>query len=290
MGRPLLLDAWERPATTVVCCVCCAVWWYLNSRGLGYEDVGVSYRKAVRERQLWRCVTASFSHVSFVHLLFNMSSLWSLGVVEQMGSRGAGWGTVWYARYTLVMLVGTMALVLATTHVLVRYAKLDKYDRVTSVGYSCVVFGWMTYVAVKGAPSGVLSLFGAARVPVNLAPFGSLLFTSLVVPQASFIGHLAGIVIGYLVAWDAFKWLDTKATSLLLLGAVAAAAGTYQNGSNDSAGFRASLVSERGRSVVASVFPFFRKATSGNFAGAGRRLGGEPAPSRLLVSVESADA
>jgi membrane associated rhomboid family serine protease len=225
MGRPLLLDAWERPATTVVCCVCCAVWWYLNSRGLGYEDVGVSYRKAVRERQLWRCVTASFSHVSFVHLLFNMSSLWSLGVVEQMGSRGAGWGTVWYARYTLVMLVGTMALVLATTHVLVRYAKLDKYDRVTSVGYSCVVFGWMTYVAVKGAPSGVLSLFGAARVPVNLAPFGSLLFTSLVVPQASFIGHLAGIVIGYLVAWDAFKWLDTESTSLLLLGTVAVGGG-----------------------------------------------------------------
>jgi hypothetical protein len=147
----------------------------------------------------------------------------------------------------------------------------------------------MTYVAVKGAPSGVLSLFGAARVPVNLAPFGSLHFTSLVVPQASFIGHLAGIVVGYLVAWDAFKWLDTVSTSLLLLGTVAVAAGTYRNGSNDSAGFRASLVSAR-RSVVASVFPFFRKATSGDFAGAGRRLGGEPAPSRLLVSVESADA
>ena len=81
MGSPLLLDAWERPATTVVTCVCCAVWWYLHSRGLGYDDVGVSYRKAVRERQLWRCVTASFSHVSFLHLLFNMSSLWSLGVV-----------------------------------------------------------------------------------------------------------------------------------------------------------------------------------------------------------------
>ena len=225
-----------------------------------------------------------------MHLLFNMSSLWSLGVVEQMGSRGAGWGTVWYLRYTLAMLVGTMALVLATTHVLVRYAKLERYDTVTSVGYSCVVFGWMTYVAVKGAPSGVLSLFGAARVPVNLAPFGSLLFTSLVVPQASFIGHLAGIVTGYLVAWDAFAWLDTASTSLLLLGVVAAAAGTYRNGSADSAS-RAffSLVPER-RSVVASVFPFFRKATSGDFAGAGRRLGGEPAPSRLLVSVESADA
>lgn len=284
MGRPLLLDAWERPATTVVTCVCCAVWWYLHSRGLGYDDVGVSYRKAVRERQLWRCVTASFSHVSFLHLLFNMSSLWSLGVVEQMGSRGAGWGTVWYLRYTLVMLVGSMALVLATTHVLVRYAKVERYERVTSVGYSCVVFGWMTYVSVKGTPSGAVSLFGFARAPVNLAPFGSLLFTSLVVPQASFIGHLAGIATGYLVAWDAFAWLDTTSTTALLLCVVAAAAGTRGGGAAAEAN-AASLVPEP--PPPASFFSFFRKATPGDFAGAGRRLGGEPAPSRLLGSAES---
>ena len=37
----------------------------------------------------------------------------------------------------------------------------------------------------------------------------------------------------------------------------------------------------------ASFFSFFRKATPGDFAGAGRRLGGEPAPSRLLGSAES---
>ena len=285
MGRPLLLDAWERPATTVVTCVCCAVWWYLHSRGLGYDDVGVSYRKAVRERQLWRCVTASFSHVSFLHLLFNMSSLWSLGVVEQMGSRGAGWGTVWYSRYTLVMLVGSMALVLATTHVLVRYAKVERYERVTSVGYSCVVFGWMTYVSVKGAPSGVLSLFGFARVPVNLAPFGSLLFTSLVVPQASFIGHLAGIAVGYFVAWDMFAWLDATSTAVLLLCVVAAAAGTRGSGA-DAEGTAAPLGPEPPKKLPAPFFSFFRRAPLGDFAGTGHRLGGEPAPSRLLGSAE----
>ena len=103
MGRPLLLDAWERPVTSVIIATCAWVWYYLNRRGLGYEDVGVSYKKAVLERQYWRCLTASFSHVSPLHLLFNASSLWSLGVVEQMGSRGPGWGSEWYLRYTCLL-------------------------------------------------------------------------------------------------------------------------------------------------------------------------------------------
>ena len=207
MGTPLLVDAWERPATTSVIIVCCLVWYYLHRHGLGYEDVGVSYRKAVVEGQYWRCITASFSHVSLIHLLFNMSSLWSLGVVEKMGrlnSKGdTEWGTACYVRYTVVMLIGTMAVVLGVTHLLIKHFKLERYEHVTSVGYSCVVFGWMTVLSVKN-PTHVFSVGPVGSnisLPVNLAPFGSLIFTSIVVPQASFVGHLSGIFVGYLIAW-----------------------------------------------------------------------------------------
>ena len=159
----------------------------------------VSYHKAVVERQYWRCLTASFSHVSGVHLLFNMSSLWSLGVVEQMGYRGDGWGSGWYVRYTLVMLVGTMVLVLAAYHALARWAKIERYERVTAVGYSCVVFGWMTVLSVK-RPTHALSprFHRSPREPraLRLAPV-HLCHR----PRASFVGHLAGILMGYLVAW-----------------------------------------------------------------------------------------
>ena len=96
-------------------------------------------------------------------------------------------------------------------------------------------------------------------------------------PQAVSPDHLAGIVTGYLVAWDAFAWLDTASTSLLLLGVVAAAAGTYETDPPTPSRAFFFVVPER-RSVVASVFPFFRKATSGDFAGAGRRLGANPRP------------
>jgi membrane associated rhomboid family serine protease len=275
MGRPLLLDVWERPVTSVIVAACSVIWCALNRRGLGYDEVGVSYHKAVVERQYWRCLTASFSHVSGVHLLFNMSSLWSLGVVEQMGYRGDGWGSGWYVRYTLVMLVGTMVLVLAAYHALARWAKIERYERVTAVGYSCVVFGWMTVLSVK-RPTHALSLLGFINLPVNLAPFGSLVFTSVIVPRASFVGHLAGILMGYLVAWGCFQWMNWYWTGVLAFWVIV--------------GFFSSL-----KATTDVHLPFIRVLGSAGaggdaFSGTGTRLGGGVDRSRLLGAGDDAIA
>ena len=88
MARPLHEDVLERPVTSLVVATCAAITWYLHARGLGYDDVGMSYAAVVREKKYHRCVTASLSHVSVLHLLFNMSTLWSCGVVEAAGGRG----------------------------------------------------------------------------------------------------------------------------------------------------------------------------------------------------------
>ena len=120
------------------------------------------------------------------------------------------------------MLVCTMALVILSHHVLVRMGH-ERYERVTAVGYSCVVFGWMTVLSVR-QPTSSISLLGYVRLPVNLAPFGSLIFTSVVVPQASFVGHLAGIVAGYAVAWGAFAWMNWWWTGALALATATAIA------------------------------------------------------------------
>ena len=91
--------------------------------------------------------------------------------------------------------VGTMVLVLAAYHCLAKWGRQERYEHATAVGYSCVVFGWMTVLSVK-QPTHSFSLLGYINLPINLAPFGSLIFCSIIVPQASFIGHLAGIVMG----------------------------------------------------------------------------------------------
>ena len=66
------------------------------------------------------------------------------------------------------------------------------------------------------------SLFGAVPIPANLMPFGALVFTSVIVPQASFLGHLAGLIAGYVMAFlPTVPSLVNLALFICFLGAVA---------------------------------------------------------------------
>lgn len=198
MGKPLIYEILEKPASSSVIGICSLIWWLIQKRGIGYADVGLSYEAAVDSGQYWRVITSAFSHVSVVHLVFNMSALWSLGAVEQLGQIGLG--VEYYLHYTLVLVVLSGLLVLGFYHVMIQRFKVEYFRRVTAVGYSCVVFGWMTILAAK-QPSSKLNIFGVLSLPISFAPFESLIFTSIMVPQASFIGHLSGIIVGYSIAW-----------------------------------------------------------------------------------------
>lgn len=145
---------------------------------------------------------------------------------------------------------------LALYHLLIVVGKREQYCDVTAVGYSAVLFGWMTLLATK-QPGGrrggtscsgcqqqlwgglgppcpslplapppspsraggitMLPLFGLASVPMWATPWASLLLTSLLIPRASFAGHLAGILAGYAVALGLFAWLPPWWTVSLLL-------------------------------------------------------------------------
>ncbi|KAE8685393.1 receptor-like protein 12-like [Hibiscus syriacus] len=196
MGNPLFYEILEKPATSCIIGICSGIWYYIQKKNIGYQHVGLSYETAL-EGQYWRVITSAFSHIS-VHLVFNMSALWSLGVVEQLGHLGLG--VAYYLHYTLVLVVVSGLLVLGMYHLLIQRFKIEYFRRVTVVGYSCVVFGWMTVLSVK-QPSSKLDLFGFLSLPISFAPFESLIFTWIIVPQASFVGHLSGIIVGYAIAW-----------------------------------------------------------------------------------------
>ncbi|KAJ4969365.1 hypothetical protein NE237_016066 [Protea cynaroides] len=204
MGRPLFYEIIEKPATSCTIAICSAIWFYVQRKNIGYAQLGLSYETAM-EGHHWRIITSAFSHISVLHLVFNMSALWSLGVVEQMGH--VGLGVEFYLHYTLVLVVLSGVLVLGAYHILIQKFKLEYFRRVTAVGYSCVVFGWMTILSVK-QPSSKLQLFGFLSLPISFAPFESLILTSIIVPQASFLGHLSGIIVGYSIAWGLIYGMD----------------------------------------------------------------------------------
>jgi membrane associated rhomboid family serine protease len=190
----------------------------------------MSYDRVLGDsKEYWRCGTSQLAHVELLHLIFNLSALWSVGIAEQI------LGTMYYLKITAALFLLSPVICLALYHVAIQYTGREQYRTTTAVGYSCVLFGWMTVMAVR-QPGGItmLPLFGAANLPMWLTPFGSLLFTSLVIPKASFVGHLAGILAGYLISIPVFDYLPAWVAVALL---IIAAAGIALNYANQHGGF-----------------------------------------------------
>jgi membrane associated rhomboid family serine protease len=197
----------QRPATTAVVAVCSGLWLRIKQKEYDYPDVAASYNTIVHSHQYWRLLVSQFAHIDLLHLLFNMASLWSLGIIEQIH------GSAFYLRMTLVMLVITAALELAAYHVLIKVLKREQSSGSLAntyvLGYSGIVFGWMAAWALGLPGSATISLLGFNGVPAWLYPILSLAITHIIVPKASLIGHCSGIAAGALVGLGAFDWVGT---------------------------------------------------------------------------------
>jgi len=198
-NAPEILQPLRVPATSLIVGINCSVWYMLFRRGLDYGDVGSSYDMVVRDGEWWRTVTAAFSHISLVHLGFNMLTTWQLRTAETM--LGA-WG---YIRLTFIFLVFSILFQQGLHFTLTRSQWGEHTRKTVGVGYSCVVFAWMTWLSLQLQASSLdLIVF---RVPYSASPFLSLIFTQLIIPRVDFIGHLSGILAGYWQGWGLNSWL-----------------------------------------------------------------------------------
>lgn len=140
-----------------------------------------------------------------------------------------------------------MQVTLGLYYLAVEVCGLERYREATSVGYSGVVFGWMALLASKQpcappscsvctcallactcqgaqkicAVSSTVRVFGVAPVPAVLLPFLMLVVTAVLIPRASFVGHLAGILAGFTLGLGADVSLGNEGTALVVLAIVA---------------------------------------------------------------------
>jgi len=189
----------QQPVTTIHVVVITFLWVYLYTKEIEVTKIAYQYDRCVNHQEYWRIVTASYSHLALLHLAFNMFSLWSLGPIESNPIFGVG--TVAYLKYSFLLMTLSMVVVTLATYVMTTRFNRTGMRETYSLGYSCVVFGWMTISAIRGN----MSAFG---IPPILFPFASLIFTSIMIPNASFVGHLSGIVIGLLIAFHIFDWVS----------------------------------------------------------------------------------
>ncbi|CAM9521570.1 unnamed protein product [Hapterophycus canaliculatus] len=133
------------------------------------------------ERQYWRLFTSSFTHFEPLHLTFNAFSTWNLRGFERL------LGTFRFLCLTLTLVVITKMVGILIKYAIVKRKGVEGKPHQMSVGFSCVLFGYMTYAAVIVAAL-CFSFAALPDLPLNVGPFVSLAVTQVIVRKAGFLG------------------------------------------------------------------------------------------------------
>eukprot|EP01083_Nonionella_stella_P068090 180547_1 len=190
MAQPAIYDVLDAPVTCITMLICAVSWFMTWNKRVPHDVYCYNYEK-IKAGEWWRMITSTYSHANLMHLAFNLSSLWNLRFLEV--------DAMHYCRLTFLLIIFSELAITLLYYVAINVFAKEQYRHVNSVGYSCVLFGLITFAAVKGYG---FSFFGVGRsLPAILQPFIMLGITQLIVPRASFLGHLAGIIAGYPIAY-----------------------------------------------------------------------------------------
>ena len=170
--------------------ICSLIWLYIYYYRVDAKKFAFNFHQIVENKELWRIVSGTMSHIQIMHLCFNLVSLWNTRFIEMR------FGSITYFKLSFCLFLISNASMICVYWLMTQY--FDKYEYVKDlyvVGYSAILFGFMSFECMQF--DGNMSVFGA-NIPFYLGPFVLLILISLIVPNASFIGHFSGILSGFL--------------------------------------------------------------------------------------------
>ena len=144
--------------------------------------------RVIAQLELWRILTAAFTHGGPMHIIMNMITLVAVGkpIEDKLGS------TPFIA---LVILIATLSgIIYIILDLIAVYAGFNSY---CAVGFSGVLFA-LVVLETKLEPQQNRSIFGFFTVPSNVYPWALLVLLQIMLPGISFLGHLSGILVGFL--------------------------------------------------------------------------------------------
>jgi membrane associated rhomboid family serine protease len=187
---PLAYDIIHFPVVCATLLLCVARFiWINHDAAARVADCAMSFKTIVCDGHYDRVLFAQISHESLVHLALNMSSLVSLHTLE------SSLGCAQFLKLIITLLFLSAAVMLCSSFALYNYTCDTVHLTSSAIGFSCVLFGLTSFQSMSHASASV-SISGIT-LPALFAPFASLVMVSLLIPAASFSGHLSGIIAGF---------------------------------------------------------------------------------------------
>ena len=185
--------------------------------------LSASLASVVDARSPATAAAAQLVHFGADHLALNLVALWQLApsCEARGGGGGGGVGPFLWTSAQLLTLSGFFFV--GGLFVAARRLGVARAESARAVGYSAVLFGWMSLQAAEAGPHAAFRLLGLLRLPALFQPLLLILATSVLLPNASLGGHLSGYLAGLVVALGGIDWLTPglAATLALWMGAAA---------------------------------------------------------------------
>lgn len=159
------------------------------------EIGGLSAGLVVQKFQLWRVVTYCILHANIAHLVLNMIALLQLGFTME-----ARMGPIGFLKANvLVNLIGA-SLYCFLCYALDFAISQSSFTKTIVIGYSGVLFGLVSVESIRAGISNAakVNLYGVVHVPKWAVPWCLVVLMYLLVPGSSILGHISGILGGYI--------------------------------------------------------------------------------------------
>ena len=157
-------------------------------------DVCVSVGYTLHRQQWKRILFSALFHADDMHLYFNMLSfLWKGKQLETK------FGSNVYLLLLIALTVTTNLLYIVINILLAEIVDYS-YTYHCAVGFSGVVFA-LKVILAHFTPNIMSDVMGIFSVPMRYASWLELVLISILVPKASFVGHLSGILVGLFTVW-----------------------------------------------------------------------------------------
>lgn len=143
-----------------------------------------------QHRDLKRLFLSAFYHIGESHLVYNMMSLLWKGIQLETSM-----GSSEFASMVVTLLGLSQGVTLLLSKSLLLFFDYGRpYYREYAVGFSGVLFAMKVVLNSQSDYSNIHGLI----IPSRLAAWAELILIQVLVPDASFIGHLGGILAGIL--------------------------------------------------------------------------------------------
>ncbi|EGC35957.1 hypothetical protein DICPUDRAFT_78374 [Dictyostelium purpureum] len=174
----------QTPITIFIIIINLCIWVYHYAYDIDVTIISFHYNEIINKKQFWRIIFSSFSHLNFIHFIFNSISIWSSKEIEVVK------GSYYYFICTILLVLFTNILFLLELYIFKKAngkqnPQLGENNHY--LGYSCIAFGLMV-VNIR-----LISLNG--NEIISFLPFLSLLYSSIIIKSSSIIGHLNGITV-----------------------------------------------------------------------------------------------